>query len=86
MGNQTAVRTLVTGCRCAPSWGDLDLTFDLTGVTMSLKILSRLYLGNLVGSCRFATSWCDFDLTFHLVVVTMSWKILSGIFLGFSKV
>ena len=30
------------GCRCAMSWCDPDLTFDLAGVTMSLKILSRL--------------------------------------------
>ena len=28
------------------SWSDLDLTFDLAVVTLSLKILSRLYLGN----------------------------------------
>ena len=33
-------------CRCAISWSDLDLTFDLVVVTLSLKILSRLYLGN----------------------------------------
>ena len=32
--------------RCATSWSDLDLTFDLAVVTLSLKILSRLYLGN----------------------------------------
>ena len=34
------------GCRCATSWSDLDLTFDLAVVTLSLKILSGLYLGN----------------------------------------
>ena len=28
------------------SWSDLDLTFDLAVVTLSLKILSGLYLGN----------------------------------------
>ena len=33
-------------CRCATSWSDLDLTFDLAVVTLSLKILSGLYLGN----------------------------------------
>ena len=38
--------TLVGGCRCATSWSDLDLTFDLAVVTLSLKILSGLYLGN----------------------------------------
>ena len=38
--------TLVRGCRCATSWSDLDLTFDLAVVTLSLKILSGLYLGN----------------------------------------
>ena len=37
---------LVRGCRCATSWSDLDLTFDLAVVTLSLKILSGLYLGN----------------------------------------
>ena len=34
------------GCRCATSWSNLDLTFDLAVVTLSLKILSGLYLGN----------------------------------------
>ena len=28
------------------SWCDLDLTFDLAVVILSLKILSGLYLGN----------------------------------------
>ena len=37
---------LVRMCRCATSWSDLDLTFDLAVVTLSLKILSGLYLGN----------------------------------------
>ena len=40
------VGTLVRGCRCAMSWCDLDLTFDLAAVTLSLKILSGLYLRN----------------------------------------
>ena len=35
------VGTLVRGCRCATSWCDLDLTFDLPVVT-----LTGLYLGN----------------------------------------
>ena len=39
-------RTLVRGCRYAMSWCDLDLTFDLAAVTLSLRILSGLYLGN----------------------------------------
>ena len=39
------VWTLVRGCRCAASWCDLDLTFDLAAVTLNLKILSDLYLG-----------------------------------------
>ena len=34
------------GCRCATSWSELDLTFDLAVVTLSLKILSGLFLGN----------------------------------------
>ena len=38
--------TLVAGCRCATSWSELDLTFDLAVVTLSLKILSGLYLSN----------------------------------------
>ena len=36
--------TFVRGCRCAMSWCDLDLTFDLAVVTLSLKILNRLVL------------------------------------------
>ena len=40
------VGTLVRGCSCTMSWSDLDLTFDLAVVTLSLKILSGLYLGN----------------------------------------
>ena len=39
-------RDISCGCRCAASWSDLDLTFDLAIVTLSLKILCRLYLGN----------------------------------------
>ena len=38
--------TLVRVCRCATSWCDLDLTFDLAVVTLTYKILSGLYLGN----------------------------------------
>ena len=34
------------GCRCATSWSELDLTFDLAIATLSLKILSGLYLRN----------------------------------------
>ena len=34
------------GCRCATSLCDLDLTFDLATVTLSLKILSGVYLSN----------------------------------------
>ena len=33
-------------CRCATSWCDLDLTFDLVKVILSLKIYSKLYLMN----------------------------------------
>ena len=40
------VGTLVRGCRCAISWCDFDLTFDLAVVTLTSKILSALYLGN----------------------------------------
>ena len=77
-------------CRCATSWCDLDLTFDLAVVTLTYKILSGLCLGNckvyevdawygywlgVVG----AASWCDHDLTFNLAVVTLTCKILLGL-------
>ena len=35
------------GCRCATLGCDFDLTFDLAIVTLTCKILSGLYLGNL---------------------------------------
>ena len=38
--------TLVRGCKCAVSWCDLDLIFDLAVVTLTYKILSGLCLGN----------------------------------------
>ena len=38
--------TLVGDGKCAMSWCDLDLTFDLTVVTLTYKILPRLYLRN----------------------------------------
>ena len=38
------VGTLVRGCRCATSWCDLDLTFELAVVTLAYEILSGLYL------------------------------------------
>ena len=54
------VVTLVGGCRC-----DLDLTFDLVVVTLTYKILFRLYLGNckvgevdsrdIFGGCRYVS-------------------------------
>ena len=40
------VGTLVRECRCATSWSDLDLTFNLAVVTLTYKILFRLYLGD----------------------------------------
>ena len=40
------VGALVRGCRCATPSCDLDLTFDLTIVTLTYKILSGLYPGN----------------------------------------
>ena len=39
-------RDIGWGCRCSTSWCDLVLAFDLATVTLSLKILSGLYLGN----------------------------------------
>ena len=69
------------------SWCDFDLTL-LYILTLSLKILSGLYLGNhkvleetLVRGCRCGTSWCDLNLTFDLAVVTLTYKILSGLYL-----
>ena len=46
-GGRVGGRRRLGGCRCAMSWSDLDLTFDLAVVTLSLKILSGLYLGKL---------------------------------------
>ena len=40
------VGTFARGCRCAVSWSDLDLTFDLAVVALTYKILSGLYLRN----------------------------------------
>ena len=39
-------RDIGWGYRCATSWCNLDWTFDLAVVTLSLKILSGLYLEN----------------------------------------
>ena len=44
------VGTLTRGYRCAMSWSNLDLTFDLAVVTLSLKILCG-YVLETVG-CR----------------------------------
>ena len=41
---------LVRGCRCATSWCDLDLTFDLAVVALTYKILSG-YISETV-RCR----------------------------------
>ena len=40
------VGTLVRRCRCSTSCCELDLTFDLAVLTLTLKILSGLYLRN----------------------------------------
>ena len=90
------VGALIRGCRCAMSWCDFDLTFDLVVVTLTFKILCVLHLRNrcrklildrnIGWGCRCAMSWCDLDLTFDLAVVTLSFKILSRRFLGFYKV
>ena len=39
-------RDIGWGCRCAVSWCDMDLTFDLAVVTLTFTILSGLYLKN----------------------------------------
>ena len=44
------------GCRYVTSLGDLDLTFDIAVVTLSLKILSGLYLRKRKG-LEVDTSW-----------------------------
>ena len=46
------VGILVRGYRCAISWCDLDLTFDLAIMTLTYKILSsykKLILGRDIG-------------------------------------
>ena len=80
------------------SWYDIDLTVDLAVVTLSFKILSRLYISetircrklkldrNISWGYRYATSCCDLDVTFDLAVVPLSFKILSGLYLGNRKV
>ena len=40
------VGALVGVCKCAMSWCDFDLTFDLAVVTLTFKILCGLYLRN----------------------------------------
>ena len=40
LGSWYLVGTLVRGCRCAMSWHDLDLTFDLAVVTLTYNALS----------------------------------------------
>ena len=42
VGSCYLVRTLVRGCRCATSWCDLDLTFDLAIMTLTYKILGYI--------------------------------------------
>ena len=39
-------RDIGLGCKCAIAWYNLDLTFDLAIVTLSLKILSGQCLRN----------------------------------------
>ena len=41
------VGTLVRQCRCAKSWRDFNLTFDLAEVTLTSKLLFGVYLENL---------------------------------------
>ena len=61
----------------------------LAVVTLTFKILSRLYLGTGIGSlclvmtlareCGYASSWFVLNLTFDLAVVTF--QILTQLFL-----
>ena len=67
------VGTLVRQCRCALSWCDLGLTFDLAIVTLTYKMLSGLFhgfhkvkkfdtcQGDWLGAvCKYmCASWCD---------------------------
>ena len=39
------------GCKCAASWCNLDLTFDLAIVTLNFKLLAGLYISETV-RCR----------------------------------
>ena len=36
-------RDIGWGCRCAISWYNIGLTFDIATVTLAVKILSELY-------------------------------------------
>ena len=47
VGSRYLVGTLVRGCRCATSWCDLDLSFDLAVVIFTYIILFGLFLRNL---------------------------------------
>ena len=93
------VGTLVRGCRCrcATPWSDLELTFELAVVTLTIKSCPvyisetvrcrKLILGRDIGwGCRCAMSWCDLDLTVDLAVVTLTYKILSELYLGYHKI
>ena len=61
------VGTLVRGCRCAASWCELDLTFDLAVVTLTYKILSGLYLGNRTVRCRKLIRGRDIYLSYLFI-------------------
>ena len=41
---QRLIGTFRRECMCAASWCDLDLTFELAIVTLTVKILSGQYL------------------------------------------
>ena len=47
------MRTLVGGSRCAMSWCDLDLTFDLAVVNLTYNILSMQAISQTVRCRKF---------------------------------
>ena len=67
------------------SWCDLNLTFALAFVTLSLRTFRPGYILEIIrcrnlkfgggGGIKCAMSWCDLNLTFALAFVTLSLNI-----------
>ena len=79
---------LLRGCRCARSYYDLELTFDLANVTLTSKIFSEPYLENhkVTNIDIWQVFWlggvgvqCNFGFTFDFAVTTLTFKVLCGL-------